>query len=125
MVIVNTLFFIAAFYPWGKDADLANKSKKKEAEPKWSFSNRAIRFYQNYISPIDGPRSSYRPSSSEYTRQAILKYGIYGYFLGCDRLMRENSETWIYKLEEWELGVRKLDPIPIAALPFAKGNNTK
>ncbi|MEZ5315310.1 MAG: membrane protein insertion efficiency factor YidD [Chlamydiales bacterium] len=57
-----------------------------------------IRFFQNYISPIDGPRSSFYPSSSQYTFEAIQKYGVFrGISMGCDRLMRENNETWIYK----------------------------
>ena len=71
-----------------------------------------IRFYQNVISPIDGPRSNYEPSSSEYTRQAICKYGFFkGVALGCDRLMRENKAEWVYRITETERGDRKVDPL--------------
>lgn len=56
-----------------------------------------IRFYQKQISPIDGPRSHFYPSSSQYALLAIQKHGVLkGIALGCDRLMRENKAEWIY-----------------------------
>jgi len=49
------------------------------------------------ISPADGPRSHFYPSSSQYTKDAMDKYGFFaGFLMGCDRLMRENNEEWIY-----------------------------
>ena len=52
-----------------------------------------IDFHQKVISPVDGPRSHFRPSSSQYMRQAMHNYGFFkGYIMGCDRLLRENSE---------------------------------
>ncbi len=57
-----------------------------------------IRFHQEVISPIDGPRSHFKPSSSEYMAEAIRKYGfIKGYIMGSDRLLRENSDPWVYR----------------------------
>ncbi len=56
-----------------------------------------IEFFQERISPIDGVRSHYRPSSSQYTKEAIRRYGLpWGVIMGCDRLMRENSDEWLY-----------------------------
>lgn len=73
-----------------------------------------IHFHQNVISPADGPRSSYFPSSSQYTLEAMRKYGFFtGFIMGCDRLMRENSETWVYRTVTLPDGsVTKWDPVP-------------
>lgn len=92
--------------PWGKDADLANdpiRSHKSilgtcSTPLLGKFAETAIGFHQRIISPADGPRSHYYPSSSQYTKEAMRKYGFFkGYIMGCDRLMRENPEEWIYR----------------------------
>ncbi len=53
-----------------------------------------IKFYQKYISPIffaKGIRCKYYPTCSEYTKQAIEKYGlIKGAFCGFKRILRCN-----------------------------------
>ncbi len=53
-----------------------------------------INFYQNHISPIfysKGIRCRYYPTCSEYTKQAIEKYGlIKGTFIGLKRILRCN-----------------------------------
>ena len=103
------------FYePWGKHADLKIPSKGEE-EPKSSplawAGEKIIWFHQNIISPVDGPRSHFRPSSSEYMRLAMRKYGFFkGYVKGCDRLLRENSDPWIYRKTESDGKLFKWDP---------------
>ena len=56
------------------------------------FLTLPIRFYQKVISPgLNGGHGScrYKPSCSEYTRQAILKHGfIKGTILGTARILR-------------------------------------
>ena len=50
-----------------------------------------IEKYQKYISPILGNNCKYYPSCSEYTKQAIEKYGkIKGCFLGIKRILKCN-----------------------------------
>lgn len=50
-----------------------------------------IEKYQKYISPILGKNCKYYPSCSEYTKQAIEKYGaLKGSFLGIKRICRCN-----------------------------------
>ena len=73
-----------------------------------------IEFHQQVISEADGPRSHFYPSSSEYMKQAIKEHGVLtGIVLGCDRLMRENSDEGIYPLTELKSGVvLKYDPVP-------------
>lgn len=105
--------------PWGKDADLASESFKsshdstsqnhiqksdfcKNSVPileslSQNLSKKLIDFHQDVISPADGPRSHHKPSSSQYTLEAIQKHGFFlGVSMGCDRLMRENDDPWIY-----------------------------
>jgi len=101
--------------PWGKDADLARPRiacAPVNRTPLQSLSDTLIAFHQNWISKADGPRSHYFPSSSTYTRDAIRKYGfLYGYLLGCDRLMRENDDPWIYETTDGPYGPLKFDPV--------------
>lgn len=48
-----------------------------------------ILFYQKYISPMLGKKCKFYPTCSEYTKQAILKYGcIKGVLLGLKRIMK-------------------------------------
>ncbi|MCI7309545.1 MAG: membrane protein insertion efficiency factor YidD [Prevotella sp.] len=48
-----------------------------------------IMFYQRCISPFTPPSCRFTPTCSEYTRQALLKYGpIKGLWLGIRRLLR-------------------------------------
>jgi len=50
-----------------------------------------IEFYQKRISPGMGHRCKYHPSCSEYTKQAIIKYGsIKGIAMGIGRILRCN-----------------------------------
>ena len=50
-----------------------------------------INFYQKGISPWLGPRCKYEPTCSEYTKQAIEKYGaIKGTIIGAKRILRCN-----------------------------------
>lgn len=100
--------------PWGYDADLLHK--KTEVTHKKSLPKKAciacIHFFQDYISPIDGPRSNFYPTSSQYALEAIERYGVFtGIALGCDRLMRENDEDWVYDVVEKHGGLRKYDPV--------------
>ncbi len=100
--------------PWGKDAGIRVPIEAAPA-PKRSLgvklADLIINFHQQVISPVDGPRSHYRPSSSQYMRQAIHNYGfLKGFFMGCDRLMRENDETWVYRTIEENGQTFKYDP---------------
>lgn len=104
--------------PWGKDADLAKKTpvvgKKEPASILARLGVKAIRFHQEVISPADGPRSHFIPSSSQYTLDAMNKYGfIVGFTMGCDRLMRENNDDWVYRKTCDGAGhLMKWDPVP-------------
>lgn len=45
--------------------------------------------YQRFVSPLLGPVCRYEPSCSEYTRQAVDKYGVArGGWMGIKRIAR-------------------------------------
>lgn len=105
--------------PWGTDKELVSIKKEKTEKkiPTLTLGQKScrqmIRFFQIYIGPIDGPRSSFYPTSSQYTLEAIQRHGVLqGIGMGCDRLLRENKEMWVYKTTNKYGPTRKLDPIP-------------
>ncbi len=102
--------------PWGKDADLAESPSTFRCAdmPHRNLAAEAlIAFHKKVISPADGPRSHHKPNSSQYTLDAMRKYGFYrGFLMGCDRLMRENDDPWIYKpVKDTSGDVFKWDPV--------------
>lgn len=106
--------------PWGKDADLVEKKVESCPSCKCTtfllgpLSECLIGFHQNVISHADGPRSHYKPSSSQYTLEAMRKYGFAcGFMMGCDRLMRENNDPWVYPVvTDSSCEFFKWDPVP-------------
>jgi putative component of membrane protein insertase Oxa1/YidC/SpoIIIJ protein YidD len=109
------------FEPWGKDSELkapSPKSEEKKVSIATKIADAVIHFHQTVISPVDGPRSHYKPSSSQYMHQAMHNYGfLKGFIMGCDRLMRENDEEWVYRTIQVDGKIFKYDP--------PKENNTK
>ena len=52
-------------------------------------ASNGISFYQGYLSPLMKPRCVFYPTCSEYTKQAIEKYGAFkGFYLGFLRIFR-------------------------------------
>ncbi|MBS4168175.1 membrane protein insertion efficiency factor YidD [Parachlamydia sp. AcF125] len=106
--------------PWGKDADLACKQIAIQPQavcktPLLGYvGEKIIQFHQKVISPADGPRSHFIPSSSQYMLDAMRKYGFFqGFAMGCDRLMRENDDRWVYPTTSDAVGnLMKWDPVP-------------
>lgn len=48
-----------------------------------------IRIYQKHISPYFGRRCRFYPTCSEYSRQAIIKYGaVKGSYLAIKRILK-------------------------------------
>lgn len=61
-----------------------------------------IRWYQLYISPLTPPSCRYTPTCSQYTLEAIQKYGpVKGVWLGIKRISR--CHPW---------GGHGYDPVP-------------
>lgn len=129
-IMVNNIHFFFAMLlfscasisadPWGKDADLCQSHTRGLESPQpcqtavlGGFGEIMIHFHQSTISPADGPRSHFIPSSSQYTLDAMRSYGFFrGYSMGCDRLMRENNDPWVYrKIFDGNGQLMKWDPI--------------
>ena len=48
-----------------------------------------INFYQKHISPLKRPSCVFYPTCSEYTKQAVMKYGaLKGIYMGFKRILR-------------------------------------
>lgn len=71
--------------PLEPDAGVAHTERTFIAK----FLMGAVRFYQRFISPTMPPSCRYYPTCSEYTLQAIAKYGaLKGTWLGIKRISR-------------------------------------
>lgn len=118
-LILLLLFASVSADPWGKDADIAAPKPRPRCpirpreNPGVAASEALISFHQEVISPADGPRSHFIPSSSSYTLQAVRTYGFFkGWMMGCDRLMRENDDPWVYRKTLSPIGqIMKSDPV--------------
>ena len=116
LLLPITLFALPGYHePWGKDSDLQIEEIALEEPETLSIpvklAHQIILFHQNVISKVDGPRSHFRPTSSRYMYHAMRRYGFMkGFIKGCDRLMRENDDDWVYRKIEINGTVYKWDP---------------
>lgn len=110
------LFSAPGYYePWGKDVSLIPKRSSEALAPRkdplsWG-AEKIIAFHTHVISPVDGPRSDFRPTSSRYMLLAMRRHGFFkGFVMGCDRLMRENKDPWVYRTRVIDGVKYKWDP---------------
>lgn len=102
----------SSFLPWDHPQKCKKSTSSNESTSALKkLGHYTIRFHQKVLSPADGPRSHFIPSSSAYTYNAITQYGLWrGFLLGADRLMRENGEAWLYPKVDHEY-ITKRDPV--------------
>ncbi len=73
----------------------ATMEYNKDVDPSANFNPFvvSIKFFQKFISPVDGDRCSMYPTCSSYGVDAFRKHGsIMGLVLTADRLMHETDE---------------------------------
>lgn len=73
----------------------------------------AVKMFQRYISPVDGPRCPMYPTCSGYARQALRKHGpLLGVFQTVDRLYREGDKEHEHgqPINKWGY-IRFFDPL--------------
>ncbi len=119
-LFLHTLPLLAGpgyYYPW-EEKDLYIQTFKESQTQGETCHKEAgfylIHLYQKSISPTTGARSHYRPSSAQYTLESMQKRGfLLGFIMGCDRLMRENSEHMWYQPMYLDINKKwyKWDPI--------------
>ena len=102
--------------PWGRDAKMVPRKNFIPPLPQKrnllvKLAHQVILFHQNVLSPVDGPRSHFRPTSSRYMFLAMHRFGfLKGFIMGCDRLLRENKEAWVYRTITIDGQIYKWDP---------------
>ena len=116
LLIPHLLFSTSGYHtPWGKDSGLQKQESIQTIYPTPSTATKIARqiilFHQKVISPIDGPRSHFKPCSSQYMKIAMMKHGFCkGFLMGCDRLLRENKDPWLYREVSVDGKLIKYDP---------------
>ncbi len=71
-----------------------------------------LRFYQKFVSPIDGDKCGMYPTCSGYSARAIRKHGaVLGVMLTVDRMFHEGTEQHRAPLIEKYGVVRYYDPV--------------
>jgi putative membrane protein insertion efficiency factor len=73
----------------------------------------SIKFYQDYISRVDGDRCQMYPTCSQYCSEAIKKHGaLLGWIMCSDRLMRDGRDETRLSDPVWVDGKRRsYDPL--------------
>lgn len=107
------IFILCIFVPfciYGAEASQNNQSQQALSI---KLSTVMIDWYKENIAPIHPFQCTYYPSCSQYTKEAIEKYGLLkGWFLGCDRLMRCNHDKWVYSEVKVKNEIKKYNPVP-------------
>jgi len=71
-----------------------------------------LKFYREYISPVDSGKCPSYPSCSHYALQAVKKHGsVLGLLLTFDRLIHEADEVHLAPLIEINGEYRYFDPV--------------
>lgn len=72
-----------------------------------------IRFYQKYISPVDGQRCPMVPSCSTYMKNCVKKHGLLtGWIMGMDRIVRCGRDEVKISSPVWINGKKYIyDPV--------------
>jgi putative component of membrane protein insertase Oxa1/YidC/SpoIIIJ protein YidD len=73
----------------------------------------AIRFFQEVVSPVDGPSCDFTPSCSAYGLEAVRKHGVLGIPMATERIVRNHrpDNPIRYPLVEREGDLYYLDPV--------------
>jgi putative membrane protein insertion efficiency factor len=128
-VVVFTLLTAAAqAQPWGPwsasgdapalttDADSEISTAGRSNQPEHSIAATPfiwlVKFYQKYISPVDGDRCPMYPTCSQYSLQAMHKHGpLIGIVMTADRLMHEADERDFVPARKVGNRYRFIDPV--------------
>jgi putative membrane protein insertion efficiency factor len=101
--------------PWPDETSLRfvkEKSPGSMIPPGQQVAERLLRFYQKYISPVDGDRCPSYPTCSQYGLEAVRKHGaLLGLVMTFDRLIHESDEIRSAPLVRVGESYRYYDPV--------------
>jgi putative membrane protein insertion efficiency factor len=84
----------AAWGPWAPPAHHAAAATPRPNRADRDMLAWGVRFFQRYISPVDGPRCPMYPTCSAYALQALHRHGpLIGSMMTVDRLFHENDDA--------------------------------
>jgi putative membrane protein insertion efficiency factor len=82
--------------PWPKDPPgpgPGSQTPPTSLSPGQKAAQGVLRFFQEYISPVDGDRCPCYPTCSQYSVEVVRKHGVWiGLVMTFDRLIHESSE---------------------------------
>lgn len=80
-----------------------------------------LRFYQIFISPTKGRYCVMYPSCSQYSLEAIRRYGLFqGLLMTADRLHRCSHDILQYPVVDTPAGARYADPVYLNTIGYYK-----
>lgn len=122
LMTLTSPLFAADWEPWQTPEKKA--TRETAAVEALSPLKYGVRFFQKYISPVDGPRCPMYPTCSAYALQAIDKHGpVIGTMMTVDRLLHETDRReHRHPLHRFDR-VRYFDPLENNDFWFAGGNN--
>jgi putative membrane protein insertion efficiency factor len=101
--------------PWPDEisrASVMEKSPGSMISPGRQVAIGLLRFYQKYISPVDGDRCPSYPTCSQYGLEAVRKHGaLLGLVMTVDRLIHESDEVRIAPIIRVGDSYRGYDPV--------------
>ena len=122
MVIIFSILLFSQNYdsPWESIPDTKiitnQKNQTSEFKPVFFIPLATITLYQKVFSKSLGESCNFEPSCSHYAHYSIKKYGLEGYIMVFDRLIRCNYFSWQYAKRYYELkeiegrGLKLYDP---------------
>jgi len=140
-ILMSALVLLAAILVV---ADFAHGGEDPPGDKPGDPAILALDFYQQYLSSLRNASCRFRPSCSEYARQAISKYGLFsGTARAADRLVRCNASAGNFygrtadrglddpvegaahgrvvpRLEPWLLPAFAMEPPPVPAVEAAR-----
>jgi len=101
--------------PWGEKTSLRlgqEAEPGQEASPAQKVAEGLFRFFQKYVSPVDGDRCPSFPSCSQYGLEAVRKHGVLtGLMMTFGRLIHESDEIQNAPLVWVHGSYRYFDPV--------------
>jgi hypothetical protein len=101
--------------PWIEES-VSARERARPAEKAETAGQRVgrglIKFFQTYISPVDGDRCPSYPTCSQYALEAVRKHGaMAGMIMGFGRLLHEFDEIHLSPLIRVHDSYRYYDPV--------------